>query len=613
MEKKGAQPVPTPAPSPTPSSASSLGGGDTNAGPGGAFGRILVERGLATEAQLEKCLATQMSRAKKGDFVRLGAILVEEGILTPPQVAEILQQQAITVLACEACGAQYNVRRYSPLKEYECRRCHGRLVQPGGKIGGLLNVAVQDAMEEAKSPPKRISALGTLGKGAVIEDEKGSTVRIPVEVTGTGKIRQKRSLGRYEILGEIARGGMGVIYKARQLDLERVVALKTLRAEEAKRDDAMERFRREAQAIAGLRHPNVVAVHEVGVVEDIPYFTMEFIEGLPLDRRIVRGPLDGKEACAILAPIADALHYCHGEGVVHRDLKPANIIVDSHGVPFLVDFGIAVRKNERGRDLDSKDELLGSIPYMAPEYVDGAAYDEQCDVYSFGVVLYEVLSGHEQFPYYDRSTTRLLEKIAEGPPVDIRERAPSLDVDLASIVMKAIARDRKTRYASAADLARDLLAFTRGDPVLANPLSRIQLRVRSIKKSAPPALAMLLAVTTVLAAGFGISRDRARELAENDLNYAKGEIEHAHRERDLEIVRALLREAQVYESVGKTDRAIETLTEIVTKFSHYGAGMPVLAEALYRRGKLRLACGQIDGEDDIVKAGRIDPKFAKKR
>ncbi len=603
MEKKGAQPAPTP-------SAPSPAGGDTNAGPGGAFGRILVERGLATEAQLEKCLAIQMARAKKGDFVRLGAILVEEGILTPPQVAEILQQQAITVLACEACSAQYNVRRFSPLKEYECRRCHGRLVQPTGK---LLNVAVQDAMEEAA--PKRVAALGTLGKGAVLTDEeKGGTVRIPVEVTGTGKIRQRRSLGRYEILGEIARGGMGVVYKARQLDLERVVALKTLRAEEAKRDDAMERFKREAQAVAGLRHPNVVAVHEVGVTEEIPYFTMEFIEGLPLDRRIVRGPLDGKEACAILAPIADALHYCHGEGVVHRDLKPANIIVDSHGVPFLVDFGIAVRKNERGKNLDSKDELLGSIPYMAPEYVDGSAYDELCDVYSFGVVLYEVLSGHEQFPYYDRSTTRLLEKIADGPPVDIRERVPTMDPDLAAIVMKAIARDRTLRYANASDLAKDLVAFQKGDAVLANPLSALQTKWRAVRKQAPPLLAIILAATTVLGAAFGISRESARMNAENDLRYLRGEIEQARRERDQEIVRSLLREAQVLESVGKTDRAIATLTEIVNRFGGSAVDMPQLfAEALHRRGKLRIACGQIEGEDDLTRAVRLDPRLGKKR
>jgi tRNA A-37 threonylcarbamoyl transferase component Bud32 len=593
LERKGVQPTPTPGAT-----------DDSNAGPGGAFGRILVERGLATEDQLERCLAIQMSRAKKGDFVRLGAILVEEGILTPPQVAEILQQQAITVLVCEACGAQYNVRRYSPVKQYECRRCHGGLVPPKG--GRLENVAVQDAVEEARSPRGKVTPVAPL---PLVEAEEGGTVRIPTDVTGTGKIRQRRSLGRYEILGEIARGGMGVIYKARQLDLERVVALKTLRAEEAKRDDAMERFRREAQAIAGLRHPNVVAVHDVGVTEDIPYFTMEFIEGLPLDRRVLKGPLDGKEACAILAPIADALHYCHGEGVVHRDLKPANIIVDSHGVPFLVDFGIARRKNERGRELDSKDELLGSIPYMAPEYVDGGAYDELCDVYSFGVVVYEVLSGHEQFPYYDRSTTRLLQKIAEGPPVDIRERLPDIDEDLASIVMKAIARDRKNRYTTAAAFAADMRAFTRGDPVNANPLSDLERRWRAIKKQAPPALAIILAVTTILFAAAALAQSRARHDLEIDLQGMREEVLQARRERDDAVARALIQAARAYEESGKTDSAIKSLSEAIDRLSPYGGEMPLLAEAYFRRGKLRIACGQIEGEDDVARARRLDSRF----
>ena len=590
MDKKGVQPTPLPA------SAE-----DANAGPGGAFGRILVERGLATEDQLERCLGIQMSRAKKGDFVRLGAILVEEGILTPPQVAEILQQQAITVLVCEACGAQYNVRRYSPVKQYECRRCHAALVPLKG--GRLVNVAVQDAVEEARSPH------GTKLAAPTLLEPEGGTVRIPTDVTGTGKIRQKRSLGRYEILGEIARGGMGVIYKARQLDLERVVALKTLRAEEAKRDDAMERFRREAQAVAQLRHPNVVAVHDVGVFEDIPYFTMEFIEGLPLDRRVLRGPLDGKEAFTILAPIADALHYCHGEGVVHRDLKPANIIVDAHGAPFLVDFGIARRKNERGRELDSKDELLGSIPYMAPEYVDGGAYDELCDVYSFGVVVYEVLSGHEQFPYYDRSTTRLLQKIAEGPPVDIRERLPDIDEDLACIVMKAIARDRKDRYATAAAFAADMRAFTRGDPVNANPLSQVERRWRTIKKQAPPALAIVLAVTTVLCAAAALAQSRARHELESDLQVMRDDVLQARRERDEGVARALLQAAKAYEEAGKTDAAIKSLGEAIDRLNPYGAEMPLLAEALFRRGKLRIACGQVEGEDDVARARRLDSRF----
>ncbi|HZV00278.1 MAG TPA: protein kinase [Planctomycetota bacterium] len=592
MEKKGAQPAPTPIP---PAEAQS--------GPGGAFGRILVERGLATDAQLEKCLAIQMARAKKGDFVRLGAILVEEGILTPPQVAEVLQQQAITVVACEACGAQYNVSHYSPLKQYECRRCHGRLVPP--QQGKLQNVNVQDAVEEARSPNK------TLGKG--VPALPGSeTVRVPVDVTGTGKIRQRRSLGRYEILGEIARGGMGVIYKARQLDLERVVAVKTLRADEAKREDAMERFRREARAIAALRHPNVVAVHDVGQVEEIPYFTMEFIEGLPLDRRLVRGPLEGKEAIEILAPIAEALHYCHGEGVVHRDLKPANIIVDSHGHPFLVDFGIAVRKAERGPDLDSKDELLGSIPYMAPEYVDGAAYDERCDVYSFGVVLYEILCGHEQFPYFDASTTRLLEKISSGAPVDIRERFPSIDEDLACVVMKAIARNRDERYPTAGALAQDLRAYRRGDPVSANPLSQLQLLSRQLKKQAPPAVAIVLAVTTVAFAAWGFRSAHSRDEALRNVELLKSDVEAARRDRDAEIARQLFATSRAYEEAGKTDKAIGALTSAIDKLRPYGSGMPLLAEAFDRRGVLRLACGQIEGEDDRVQAGRLDPRFARR-
>jgi tRNA A-37 threonylcarbamoyl transferase component Bud32 len=564
---------------------------------GGAFGRILTERGLATQEDLERCLAIQQQRAKRGDFVRLGAILVEEGILTPPQVAEILQQQAITVLACENCGAQYNVRRFSPLKHYDCRRCHGRLVVPTGK---LENVSVQDAVED----PSKTAQVKQPGRPFKTTDAYQVAL-----ATDTSKIRQTRMLGRYEILGEIARGGMGVIYKGRQLDLDRVVALKTLRADESRRDDSHERFRREARAIAALRHPNIVAVHDVGEFESIPYFTMEFIEGLPLDRRIMKGPLPPREAISLLAPIAEAIHYCHTEGVVHRDLKPANIIVDAHGVPFLVDFGIAKRKAERGKDLDDKDELLGSIPYMPPEYVEGAAYDERCDVYSFGVVLYEVLAGHEKFPFFDHSTTRLLEKIAREPPVAITERIHELDDDLSAIVMKAIARDRADRYPTAGAFAHDLRSWLRGNPVAARPRGRFELALREAKRQAPSAFALVLACTTVGFGGLALMRDRAFREALRELDVQKSEVTAAALDRDAAICRALFDTARAREESGNPLRAIESLDEAVRRFAPLASEIPTVADVYALRGKLRLARGDKRGDDDLDRASRLDPRF----
>ncbi|MBI3722890.1 protein kinase [bacterium] len=562
---------------------------------GGAFGKILVERGLCSEADLERCLAIQAQRAKGGDFVRLGAVLVEEGLLTPPQVAEVLQEQAITVLVCEACGAQYNVRRYVPIKTYECRRCHARLVPLPGK---LESVAVQDAVEDPRGTARRPV------RGPQFETDSAAGL----DATATARIRQRRRLGRYEILGEIARGGMGVIYKARQIDLERVVALKTLRTDESRRGDGPERFRREARALAGLRHPNVVAVHEVGEIEGIPYFTMEFIEGLPLDRRIMKSALPPEQAVDILAPIAEALHYCHGEGVVHRDLKPANILIDSHGAPFLVDFGIAMRKGERGPDLDDKDELIGSIPYMAKEYVDGSAYDEKCDLYSLGVVLYEALAGHEVFPFFDRSTTRLLEKISDATPVEIRDRLPALDADLSAVVMKAIARDREKRYATAGAFAADLRAWRRGEPVLANPRSKVALAAREVARQAPPALALALAFTTVLFAGLYVRREHARAIAERELDVMKAELDAASLDRDSEVCRTLLDEARVLAEIRESTRAIGVLSNAIERFGGRGTNLPLLADAFELRARLRKGRGDPGWEQDVSLAAELRKK-----
>ncbi|MBL4846628.1 MAG: serine/threonine protein kinase, partial [Planctomycetes bacterium] len=404
--------------------------------PQGSFGRIVLDLGLMTADQLEEALALQRKRSEGGDFARLGHILVERGYLTPGEVQRVLEAQKIVILTCVACSGRYNIRDYSPRFHYECPRCHREL-----RPGQVEEVAVEDQLQSQQA----------------IEGGKGAKLT-RAEETNTAKIRMLKRLGKYEILGEIARGGMGIIYKVRQPELDRIVALKTLRQEEVDKDDGAEQFLAEAQAVALLRHPNIVAIHEVGEFRGIRYFTMDFIEGLPLDRMLNREALEPTRAVEVVTAIADAMHYAHRRGVVHRDLKPANILVSSEdGIPFLVDFGIAKKIPVDGpRQLyDEEEDLLGSIPYMAPEYVEGSAYDELCDLYSLGVVLYEALGGANALPYYDDDTRRFLEKIISIERKPITDWVPNLDPALVEIVHRMVC-PRERRYPSMQTAARAL-------------------------------------------------------------------------------------------------------------------------------------------------------------
>jgi predicted Ser/Thr protein kinase len=428
---------------------------------------LLIERGLATQEQVSFCVKLQQARARAGDFTRIGTIMVEQRVVTPAQVAEVLKDQQITILICIICKSQYNIHNYAKNQYYECRKCHGPLKKPSS----LDSLIIQDTMrprqskaapgKSVKATKPKASALDTI----VAPHRKAAKVQEDMVENLDLEGLEARKIGDYEILGEIARGGMGVIYKARQLALDRDVALKTLNAEEARRDDAVERFQREAQAIASLRHANLVAVHTVDRYHDIHFFTMEFVEGIPLDGLLKKETSLGEDhAVEILLPIIDALEYAHKEGVVHRDLKPANIIIDVHDTPFLVDFGIAKRKGDR--QLTETGEILGSVPYMAPEYIMGDEYTEACDVYSVGICLYEALSGFENLPFgsdiENIETVRLLKRIAYESPEPIRTHCPDIDPLLEQIVMKSITRDLQVRYNSAGNLAADLRAWLEG-------------------------------------------------------------------------------------------------------------------------------------------------------
>ncbi len=274
-----------------------------------------------------------------------------------------------------------------------------------------------------------------------------------------------KSFGDFELLEELGRGGMGVVYKAYQKSLNRVVALKMiLRGEHATPED-LARFRVEAQAAATLRHPNIVPVHAAGDHDGQAYFSMSYVEGETLTALLSRGPLRGREAAALLATIARAVDYAHQHGILHRDLKPSNILLDDTGRPHITDFGLAKRVKAMGQHerLTRTNAIVGTPAYMAPEQVTGSrgTPSPASDVYSLGVILYEMLTGRPPFQAPTPVDTLLL--VLDQEPVRPGMLNPKVDPDLELICLKCIQKEPELRYQSAAELAADLEAYQRGD------------------------------------------------------------------------------------------------------------------------------------------------------
>jgi serine/threonine-protein kinase len=282
-----------------------------------------------------------------------------------------------------------------------------------------------------------------------------------------------RTFGDFALLEEVGRGGMGVVYKAWQKSLDRVVALKMiLRGEHATPDD-LARFQVEAQAAAHLEHPSIVPVYAAGEHDGQAYFSMRLVEGETLRALLSRGPLRPREAARLLAQISNAVAYAHQRGILHRDLKPSNILLDHDGRPHVTDFGLAKRvpadpaaRAPGGRgalDLTQSGAIVGTPEYMAPEQVSGSrgTPSPASDVYSLGVILYEMLTGRPPFQAPSRFDTLLL--VLDQDPVRPSMLNPNVDADLELICLKCIQKAPELRYATAAGLAADLEAYLGGD------------------------------------------------------------------------------------------------------------------------------------------------------
>lgn len=307
--------------------------------------------------------------------------------------------------------------------------------------------------------------------------------------------------GDYELIEEIARGGMGVVYRARQSKLKRVVALKMILSGSLAGEDDVKRFQAEAEAAATLDHPGIVPIYEIGENQGQHFFSMAFVEGKSLAEKVSNGPLPTEEAVRYVELIADAIGFAHQHGVIHRDLKPANIIIDSSGHPKVTDFGLAKRV-EGGSDLTETGQVLGTPSYMPPEQASGSneQVTESADIYSLGAVLFSLTTGRP--PFQSSNPVDTLIQVLEEEPVAPRVLNPTVGRDLEIVCLKCLQKSPVQRYATVLDLRDDLKRIRLGQPIVARPVSRLERALRWSRKN--PGISALWGAVAVLVATLAI-------------------------------------------------------------------------------------------------------------
>ena len=289
-----------------------------------------------------------------------------------------------------------------------------------------------------------------------------------------------RVFGGYELLGELGRGGMGVVYRARQMTLKRTVAMKVLSGEFSAED--VTRFRAEAEMAASLQHPNIVQIHEVGEHEGVPFISMEYVDGGTLGERLQKGLPGPMEVAGMMMTLARAVHFAHRQGVIHRDLKPGNVLLGTQGQVKIADFGIAKRLDGEG-SMTLTGAVMGTPVYMAPEQAGGQSRNvgPAADVYALGALFYHLLTGRPPF-IPDESDTALTLRVLQEDPVSPAWHRPEVPRDLETICLKALQKEPRDRYASADAMAEDLRRYLADEPILAHPPTKIVRTVKWVKR-----------------------------------------------------------------------------------------------------------------------------------
>jgi serine/threonine protein kinase len=430
-------------------------------------------------------------------------------------------------------------------------------------------------------------------------------------------------VGDYEILGILGRGGMGVVYKAKQKQLKRIVALKMILGGLHASDEDLRRFRQEAEASARLQHPNIVQIHEIGEVDGKPYFSLEFVDGGSLANKMMNEPQAAFAAAQLIEILARAMHYAHQRGIVHRDLKPANILlgnppadgsstapVTSFGIPKITDFGLAKRMDVDVGQTQSG-AILGTPSYMAPEQAGGRIREiGPCtDIYALGAILYDLLTGRP--PFKANTLADTLRQVQMVEPVSPGRLQPQVPRDLATICLKCLNKEPKKRYATSLELAEDLGRFLAGEPIRARPTSVIERTWKWSKRR--PAIAALIAVSVLSFVALGVGG----WLTSLSLNRANTKLQEANDVANFERSRAEENLEQALQGIDSflTQFSVD-LTEVplmekprakvlqraLALFDHLPGGDQQMPKVRFQNARAKARLGEVQALLDNLKA-----------